>query len=270
MSSDTTRRIEHRIGRLDWLMMLLAVFSVGMLVYVTFWRVSAETQYTVFLIDISICGIFLIEFLWRWRRGGWRRAFLLRNWYEILGMIPVSHPAFRGFRLLRVVRLVVGVMRLGGAADRAFGEYFTYQLVTRFSNAVVDAIKRPVTVAVLDEVAAVLHAGRYTQNIARAVRENRTEIRQMVVEKLRQDPQTGRLKALPFHDEIISAVTDTALRVIMEVLVDDRTDELVADAIRENVEQIKLAVGENLYPQDDGRGQPDGPAAQPATTSGWG
>lgn len=247
MSSDTMSRSVHRIGMIDWLMLLLAVFSVGMLVYVTFWRVSIETQRTVFLVDISICGVFLIEFLWRWWRNGWTRKFVLRNWYEILGMIPVSHPAFRGFRLLRVVRLVVVLMRLGGAADRAFGEYFTHQLMTRFSNTVVDAIKKPVTIAVLDEVVGVLRTGRYTHNIARAVRENRTEIRHMMVEKLKQDPQTGRLKALPFHDEIISAVTDTAIRVILEVLVDPRTDELVSDAIRENVEQIKLAVTENLH-----------------------
>src|SRR5690625_5368148 len=37
-----------------------------------------------------------------------------RNWYEIIGMIPLSHPALRSFRLLRVVVVVARVAR----ADR--------------------------------------------------------------------------------------------------------------------------------------------------------
>lgn len=247
MATEATTGTGKRIGLIDWVMLALALFSVGLLVWVTFWQVPLRTQHTVFLIDAVICGIFAIEFLWRWRRYGWTRQFLFRNWYEILGMIPVSHPAFRGFRLLRVIRLVVVLMRLGGAADRAFGEHFTHRLVSRFSKAIVAAIKKPVTVAVLDEVVGVLRTGHYTHNIAHALRENQSEIRAMVLEKVRQDPQTGRFKSMPFYDELVCAVSDTAMRVVLEVLTDDRTDELVSDAIRENVEQIRLAVRSNEH-----------------------
>jgi hypothetical protein len=159
-------------------------------------------------------------------------------------MVPVSHPAFRAWRLLRVF---VILMRLGGAADRLFGEYFTHQLVNKLTNAVVATIKKPVTVAVLDEVVTVLQTGHYTQNIARALRENQDEIRAMVLEKLRHDPQAGRFKSLPFYNDLVSTVSDTAMRVVLEVLADERTDELVADALRENVEQIRQAVRGNNH-----------------------
>lgn len=247
MVTEATTGSSRGIGLIDWAMVALAVFSVGLLTWVTFWRVPLDTQYTVFVVDASICGIFFVEFLWRWHKYGWTWQFLLRNWYEILGMVPVTHPAFRGFRLVRVI---VILMRLGGAADRLFGEYFTHRLVNKLTNAVVSVIKKPVTVAVLDEVVEVLQTGHYTHNIARALRENEDEIRSMVLEKVRQDPQTGRFKSLPFYNDLVVAVSDTAMRVVLEVLADERTDELVSDALRENVEQIRYAVRNNEHAND--------------------
>jgi voltage-gated potassium channel len=72
-------------------------------------------------------------------------------------MIPIAHPALRGFRLLRIV-----VFRLARTADRAFGE----RLVERLSRPIVLAVKKPITIAVLDEVVKVVETGNYPQNLA--------------------------------------------------------------------------------------------------------
>jgi hypothetical protein len=95
---------------------------------------------------------------------------------------------------------------------------------------------------VLDEVADVLRTGHYTRNIASALEENRNEIKQMVAEKIKDDPTAGRINMLPFHDRIIEQASETTLRVILEVLADPRTDELVSDMLRDNLEQIRQAV----------------------------
>src|SRR3546814_17844432 len=89
--------------------------------------------------------------------------------------------------------------RVGSSADRALGEDFTYLFVNRFKNAIVDSISDAVTIAVLDEVADVLGRGTYTRNISRALRENETHLREMLFEKMRQDPKAGRLSRLPIY-----------------------------------------------------------------------
>jgi len=114
--------------------------------------------------------------------------------------------------------------------------------MAHFSDALVEAIREPITLAVLDEVSDVLRSGHYSQNVARALAENRPYLRAMVLEKVKQDRTVGRLSALPFHDSVVQAATDTTLRVLLEILVDPRTDELVADILRENVEQIRADV----------------------------
>ncbi len=231
----------------DIAMLALAVLSVALLTYVTFATVSPETAQAVFVIDTAICAVFAAEFVWRWRIERWNRRFPLRHWYEVLGMIPVAHPALRS---LRLVRIVVLLLRLARTTDRVFGERATQRFAERFSRPIVDAIKKPVTVAVLDEVAKVLETGRYPRNIARAVDEHRDLLRDLVTEKVKSDPQAGALSRLPFHDEVLRSLVDTTIRVLLDVLADPRTDEFFSGAVRENQAQIRAAVAQGLHERE--------------------
>jgi hypothetical protein len=150
---------------------------------------------------------------------------------------------------LWIVGGVVALSVVAGIVGRHFvrrgiREPFVVRLINRASDRVVDAVKRPVTIAVLDEVADVLRTGHYTRNIASALRENREEIKQMVAEKIKEDPTAGAINYLPFHDRLIEQVSDTTLRVILEVLADPRTDELISDLLRDNIDQIRRALRE--------------------------
>jgi hypothetical protein len=118
------------------------------------------------------------------------------------------------------------------------------RMINHASGQVIDLIKEPITVAVLDEVADVLRAGHYTRNVASALRENQLELKQMIAEKIKQDRMAGQIKFVPFHDRIISEVSEMTMRVTFDVLADPRTDELVSDLLRDNLNQIRQAVRE--------------------------
>ncbi|WP_227998047.1 ion transporter [Nocardia australiensis] len=223
----------------DFVMLALAIVSVVLVAWVTFFPVPSHTYQVIVIIDYSVCAVFAAEFLWRWHRAGWPWTFPFIYWYEVLGMIPVTSPFFRGFRLLRIVVIVV---RLGRVADRALGDRVTAAVVTRSVKTIVDIIKRPMTIAVLDEVGHVLRSGHYTRNIAAALQENRVEMDDMILELIKKDPQAGRVRYIPFHDEIIRLIADTTFRIVFQVLEDPRTDELVSDMLRENIDQIREAV----------------------------
>lgn len=144
-----------------------------------------------------------------------------------------------------LVALSVLAAYLGRALiRRGLREPFVVRGINRASERVVAVIKRPITVAVLDEVAEVLSTGHYTRNLASALRENHAELKDMIAEKVKTDPSARAIGLLPFHDAIIDQVTETSLRVLLEVLVDPRTDELVSDLLRDNIQQIRQAVRE--------------------------
>jgi voltage-gated potassium channel len=232
----------------DWIMLVLAAGSVGLLGFMLLSPPARDAALVMFYVDCGICGIFLLEFLWRWRKRGWAKKFLVRNWYELFAMIPVAHPVIAGHKFIGVVLLLI---RIGRAADRAVGEQFTYRLVDKLSEPIVKAIKKPVTIAVLDEVVKVLETGNYPENLAKSLGANKNELRTIIAEKIAEDPQLGKLKRLPFHDEIVRTVVDTSFRVLLEVLGDPRIDDFFSAVVRDNREQIRLAVQLGLHESDD-------------------
>jgi hypothetical protein len=223
----------------DWVMLALAVLSVGLLAFMVLSPPGYRTGLLIFYVDCAVCAVFLVEFLWRWRKRRWERRFLARNWYELFAMVPVAHPAMVAHRFVTVVLLLV---RIGRAADRAVGEQFVYRLTDKLAEPIVRAIKKPITVAVLDEVVAVLQTGNYPENLAKSLTENKAELRLIISEKLAEDPQVGRLRRVPYYDEIVHGTVDTVFRVLLEVLRDPRIDEFFSSVVRDNREQIRRAV----------------------------
>ena len=146
--------------------------------------------------------------------------------------------------LLSVTAAFLGRMLI----SRGWREPYVVRTINRTSERVVNVIKRPITIAVLDEVADVLRSGHYTRNVASALQENHSEIKTMISEKVMADPVAARsIGLLPFHERLLEEITEASLRVIMAVLQDPRTDELVSDILRDNVTQIRTAVSANEF-----------------------
>jgi len=128
---------------------------------------------------------------------------------------------------------------------------------SRLSERVLRLVKRPLTVVVLDEVAAVLATGHYTKNISDSLAQNHDDLKALVAEKVKQDPSVRLIGRLPGYDTIVGQVTETTLRVVTEMLDDPRTDELINDLIRNNLNQIKQAVRDHDRDRSDGQTPPD-------------
>ncbi|MEU0313414.1 ion transporter [Nocardioides sp. NPDC006273] len=247
MSTTDTRRPGRPsappVTIVDWLMLVLAIVSVAAVVWVSFWEVSQVWYDRVVFADYIVCGIFAAEFVWRWTRSGLGWKFPLLYWYELLGMIPLGVAASPAFRSLRLLRIFLIVFRLMRAADRAFGDRVSAYVVGRFSGAIVNAIRKPITVAVLDEVIAVIQTGNYTRHISSAIEENRAEIDTLIIDLIRQDQAAGKLRYLPFHDDVVRLVADTVLRLVDEGLADPRVHEIISDAIRESAKELRENIG---------------------------
>lgn len=226
-------------GWTNFVLLGLALASTGWLIWPLMFNVTDEQMLWIRIIDSSVCLLFALEFIGHWRQAGWGWSYLGRNWYAFIAMTPVAHPVIIANPWLS---LLLVVARIGRALDCILGKGFFYRLLTRTKNTVLTSLSGLVTVLVLDEVANVLNKGTYTQNISRALLENQHDLREMIMEKLREDPQTRKLTRLPYYDVIVEGVIDAVLRVTENVLNDARTDELVADILRENIQQLKAAV----------------------------
>jgi voltage-gated potassium channel len=228
-----------RVTAVDWLMLALALVSVGLLVYETWGPVTPQQREQILRADYVIIAIFAIEFAFRWAKDERPRTFPARYWYEVLGMVPVAHPAIRGFRLFRIIRIVVILSRFGRAADRAFGSGFTRRFLLRFKGTIVETVGDAITVKVLDETLAVLQKGDYTRNLADALERHGDDMMAIITEKVKQDPEVGAVRHLPFFEPMVATTSKVTQRILIDLLRDPRMDQMVKDIIRLNVEQIR-------------------------------
>lgn len=259
---DDLRDSARLIRPLDWLMLALALIAICLVGWAIVARPEGRTLSILFAIDYSLCVLFAGQFVLRWKRSGFSRHWLGRNWYELLGMIPLQ-PTISGGYWIAVLRVVILLARFGIALNHAFGHEFTHRTLLRIRNAIVGAISGALTIAVLDRVAEVLAQGTYTRNVSRALEDNQNELRVMIAEKLREDQQAGRLSRLPFVNDLIEVLIDTCMRVVEQVLRDPRTDRLVADILRENLSQIRAAVEEEETAAELARQQRQPPRSTP-------
>ncbi len=132
---------------------------------------------------------------------------------------------------------------------------------SRLSLRLLGLIKRPLTIVVLDEVAAVIQTGHYTQNITNAIVENHDQLKTLVAEKVREDPNARLVSRLPGYESIVSEVTETTMRVLISMLSDPRMDELVSDLLRNNLQQIRRAVRQKEH-EHVGDPEPPDPISQ--------
>ena len=130
-------------------------------------------------------------------------------------------------------------------------------LLNRLRDRIVALVKRPITIMVLDEVAAVIQTGHYTQNISNALLENHDELKTLVAEKVKADPNVRLVGRLPGYDTVVSETTEMVMRVLIDMLGDPRMDELVSDLLRNNLQQIKRAVRDRDHEGVDEFAEPD-------------
>ncbi len=181
------------------------------------------------------------------------------DWLQGRSVIQLLLLAFGAFLVLSVLAALLTrlLVRRGMRAP------FVIHRINRLTQWLVDLIKRPITVAVLDEVADVIQTGHYTRNISSALLENRDELVALVAEKVRQDPASRVVGRLPGYDTVVAQVSETTLRVLIEMLGDPRMDELVSDLLRNNLEQIKRAVRERENEEVDDHPPPGHPSSRP-------
>ncbi|BBH16075.1 hypothetical protein Back2_03620 [Nocardioides baekrokdamisoli] len=192
--------------------------------------------------DLAISVLLGLAILWRWLRFRIGRRYLRARLWEIPALFPFIVPVVGHWQIVLWLVLACRIARVVDRTDSYFGDKIMAALIEHFSAPIVDAIKKPITIAVMDEVIDVLRVGTYALNVRDALDENHAQIEQMIRDLVNNDPTTKKLRYVPFHDEILTMISDTALRIFNGALEDPRTTEIIEDAIRNSAEQIRYAL----------------------------
>ena len=125
MKQSRKRRLLRWYVLKELVLTVLALLSVGLVVYELAFNPSAAQHRLINHADFGIACLFLFDFCLELRIANDKRRYWRRNWYFLLAAIPITDSwteALRGLRILRVLRLL-----------RA-GEHVDFDVITHHSS----------------------------------------------------------------------------------------------------------------------------------------
>jgi len=224
----------------DWTLVLFAWVSAALGLWLVVVDPVGVWRDRLLNVDAALCAIFLLAICARWLRFriGW--IYLRKHWWEALSVVPFL--VLESWHWVGYVVLFARVLRVVDRTDNVFGDKITGSIVGHFSAPIVEVIKRPITIAVLDEVIDVIRTGHYAANVSAALEENRLELEALILDLIRKDQAVGKLRRMPFHDDVVRLVSDTVFRIVHGALDDPRVHELIDDIIRNSATQLRASV----------------------------
>ena len=231
-----------RLRPADLFVLLLALASVALVGLAAWSHPSPAEARTLRWLEYGLIALFALEFLFALVRHDHRLAYAVRNWYELVALVPVAGGPVLGWRWYPILAVVVCLARFGRVVDRVFGDEAFHRFVDRAKRTAVEAVADAVTLRVLDQTLAVLQKGDYTRNLANALEEHGDAMTALAVEKVKADPEVGAVRHLPFFDVAVATSAKVTQRILVDLLRDPRMDRMVKDIIADNVRQIRAEV----------------------------
>ncbi len=89
-------------------MMVLSLFSVFIVIMLTFSKIDPETRRVLLFIDTSICLLFMSRFFYELFKAPSKKFYLKHHWIDFVASIPAIEALriARVFQILRVIRLI--------------------------------------------------------------------------------------------------------------------------------------------------------------------
>jgi voltage-gated potassium channel len=241
MVDDASATREH-LTVLDILMVSLAIVSLGLLLWEDAYNPTAEQRDLIIKIDLAIVAIFAIEFLIRVARAKDKRDYVVGHWYDLIGMIPVSTPFFRAFRLARLVRVLVIGSRFVRATNRTFGGSVVERIVGKYTNIIVEGVTDPIVLVLLDRTEEVLTKGSYGTSAARALDRSRDAIIGRINEQLKTDRTARVLLATPGLETLVEKLQERMFNAIITTLGSREMDATIVAVIQEIIADLRREV----------------------------
>jgi hypothetical protein len=239
----------------DVAMLALGVASLGLVAYGFLYGASLPAAEVAQLqaIDLAIVAVFAAEFAWRWRRAEDRGRFVLRNWFDLLGMVPMvvtNIPVFRAFRLLRLGMIASRLLRMWSFLT---GERSAQLVLDRYRAALVEEVADRVMLRSIAMVEGSIARGAYPRALGDTLHARRDDLARMAVESGRANELSGwftmvpgleamaRRAALAAVDTAVAALRSEEMQRAFEATVRSLSAELKEEVARKEWRERRAA-----------------------------
>ncbi len=249
-------------GPWEFILGLLALLSIGifLLPYLDAVRATPPQALldNVVVVDVSICVVFIADYLFRMGRHGQPLSFARENFFQPLAMIPLSTPIINDVQVFMLLILAARFIR---AYNVVFGQSAFQSILHRYSGFLAREISDAVLIRSLATAREVTKRGRFAKSVADALDRRRGELHAIVALSLARIPAWDAFIKIPGTGDLVAKGEDLVVDALLETLRSDRLNILVANVIDDSLEDFKRALDDKhpglavdaLGPDSEGR-----------------
>lgn len=259
----TKRQVQRRNAR-DIGMLVLGVASLAIVGYDFLYRATLPREQIALLewVDLGIVGVFAAEFAWRWRQDRWRLGFAARNWFDLLGMVPMmatNIPLFRAFRLLRIGMVASRLLRMWAFVTGQRSAQFVFD---RYRAALVEQVTDRVMLSTLAMVEDVAARGGYTKALGDSLARQRGDIVAAVLKGAHEGGTGQVLAAVPGAEAAVRAAVESTVDSLVVALRSEEMQRTFAASVKAILDQTRAEVQREAWRERTALPAP-GPVAAP-------
>jgi voltage-gated potassium channel len=128
----------RKLSFLDILVLILSIYVLITLVAESVFNLSTEVKRLFLLVDYLVCSVFLIDFIYRFKKAQSKLEFMKWGWIDLLSSIPVIEYLYYG-RLVRVYR-ILKVLRAFRSVKLMLQHFYVNKAKGAFASVIILAV----------------------------------------------------------------------------------------------------------------------------------
>lgn len=261
----------RRVLLVNYLLIGLALASLVILVLQWTVPLRPVEQTVLTWVDRVAIAAFGLSIVWRLGLSEDTPGRLAVRWPELLGLLPLTEPAFTAFRFYPLVQVVVVVARLSSGLDRHLGAHALGRLLDRYAHMIAEEIGDRVLIYAAHTAEDVARKGRYPASVGESLQARRDDVHGSIDRALDANPYLRGVSHLPGVDRIVKGTVDAALDAAVAQLTSEEMDRIVQETIHRTFEDFRIEVarkewkrrglrpGESVRPRGGAAGSGDPP-----------
>ena len=198
-------------------------------------------------VDLTLVVLYAAAFATKWMLADEPVRWLRRNALNAIGVLPLTIPFFVPDRFFIVVQLVVVLLRMGEAMDRAFGARVLRGLIERYQYMLVEALTEPLLMRLAVVMEDTVTSRDYAVAMGRKLDERRELVEAAVQRAIAASPKLSRLSQFGPVDRYIKETTEELVDAAHAALTGPEVNAIIRESLQEAFGELKEGIRQRKW-----------------------
>lgn len=245
----TSRRLvlRARLHLFDYAILVLAGVSLGIFLLDRTGALPAAEIRALGVLDLVLVVLYATLFVLKWALADAPLRWLRRNGIYALGILPLTIPVLVPERYFILVQVVVVLLRVGAALDRAFGQRVLQGIFDRYRAMVVEELTAPLLMRLAIVLEEAVTSRDYAAAVGRRLDERRDLVEAAVARAIAASPKLSRLSQFGPVRDLVDDTTREIVDAAHAALTGPELNTLIREGLQDAFTELKEGIAQRKW-----------------------